>query len=130
MFSDRDKRNQDEEKRTAAKRTTSAYPVTQLQSFLDYVQLHERTWGTETYPKRPSLAEIMAAPVVAFWYTSSEDDPFKITLHQDTAEVEKHILRLILGSRYNPPQERLAQVFKHQKRLSIANVKIEFRETE
>ncbi|HEX2907097.1 MAG TPA: hypothetical protein VHO69_09575 [Phototrophicaceae bacterium] len=36
-------------------------------SLIDYVQAHERMWGTEKYTGRPALAEILQAPVVAFW---------------------------------------------------------------
>ena len=36
--------------------------------FMDYVQRHERIWGTETYSGRPDLVDILTAPVVvASW---------------------------------------------------------------
>jgi hypothetical protein len=35
--------------------------------FLEIVQLHERSWGAETYPSRPSLANLMGAVIVVMW---------------------------------------------------------------
>jgi hypothetical protein len=36
-------------------------------AFLELVQLHERTWGTEQYLNRPTLAELMSARIVVMW---------------------------------------------------------------
>ena len=35
--------------------------ATSEKGFLDYVQQHERTWGTDTYPGKPDLQEFLGA---------------------------------------------------------------------
>lgn len=97
------------------------------QNFMDFVQAHERAWGTESYKGRPALAEIMSSPVVVFWLTDDAEKPYKITLHPDTKSVEKHLLRMIFGTRFNVPNERLVAIFELQQKLSIRGVKILFK---
>lgn len=98
--------------------------------FFDCVQEHEREWGTKSYPGRPSLAAIMAAKVVVFWDAEGEKqkEPDKITLHDDTADVEKMLLRSLFSREES--KWRIALIFRDQKRLTIARLKIEFREAE
>jgi hypothetical protein len=99
----------------------------QQKSFLDYVQQHERSWGDKLYPGRPSLASIMASPIVVFWRTgSARDDMYKITLHDDMAQVEKQLVRMLIAA--EPPNDRINMIFQNQKKLSIVGVSIHFRE--
>ncbi len=100
----------------------------QPKSFMDFVQLHERTWGTERYSVRPGLGSIIQSPVVAFWQTQDPHRPYKITLHENTDAIEKHILRLVIGTRFQESKEKLAVIFQHHKRIGIAGFSIIFRE--
>ncbi len=98
-------------------------------SFMDHIQIHERTWGTKSYPGRPDLSEILAAPVVVLWqYEEDKEQPYRITLHEDTADVERFLLRLLLKGQVEPLHQRFARVFRDQKRISISGVKIIFTE--
>lgn len=36
------------------------------ENLIDFAQNHEREWGNENYLNRPTLAEILNAPVVVF----------------------------------------------------------------
>lgn len=99
-------------------------------SFMDYVQAHERNWGTKGYAGRPDLSEILSAEVVVFWqYDEEKDEPWRITLHEDTDDVERYLLRLLLKSQSQPLNQRFVRVFRNQKRLTISGVKIIFAET-
>src|SRR5690242_6202714 len=90
-------------------------------NFLVYVQLHERLWGMDTYPERPTLGEMLNAPVAALWYPAAEDDKakkdifkqerFTVTLHKDLREIETYITRLMFRMSVQTPRHRLARVF-------------------
>jgi len=99
-------------------------------SFMDYVQHHERTWGTNNYTERPGLGDIMGSPVVAFWKHNDDDGLFRITLHDDLAEIEKYFLRMLFTSQSGAMDQKLSRVYKNQKRMAIKGVKIEFDETD
>ncbi|HLU10391.1 MAG TPA: hypothetical protein VK003_12030 [Oceanobacillus sp.] len=99
-------------------------------SFMDWVQLHERAWGSRSYAGRPSLEAIMQAPVVTFWRTLKEGKrpPYTIKLYQDLKDVERYLTRLIFRSSVNPPQETLARIYANQKRITVRAVRILFQE--
>lgn len=97
-------------------------------TFMDYVQHHERTWGTENYTNRPDLGAIIGSPVVVFWDMGDDSDRYKVTLHPDLSDVEKHLLRLLIGARKEPPKQRMVEIFQNQKRMVISGVKITFKE--
>lgn len=100
-------------------------------SFMDYVQDHERDWGNETYDNRPGLAAILTSPVVVFWKPNPDDihneKRLKITLHNDTEDLERILTRLMFITRQEPPDERIYAVFQDQQRIMVAHVSITFR---
>lgn len=108
-------------------------------SLIDFVQAHERSWGNEQYLNRPNLADILNAPVVAFWKPSTppNDNPRTknpeppretITLHDDLTDIEKYMTRLLLNIADNPPDKHLVRVFRHGKRVKVKGVRILFDE--
>jgi len=59
------------------------------ETFIDLVQAHERTWGTQSYPDRPSLAELLSAPIVAWWKAAkADDDKIRATVHNDLEDLD------------------------------------------
>src|SRR5262245_60683837 len=36
-------------------------------ALVELIQLHERLWGTESYPGRPSLALLLKSPIIVMW---------------------------------------------------------------
>lgn len=42
--------------------------------FLEIIQQHEREWGTDSYPERPALADLLSKPVVAIWVSTDKTD--------------------------------------------------------
>lgn len=99
-------------------------------SFMDYVQHHERTWGTENYTNRPDLGTIIGSPVVVFWDAGDDEGRYKITLHSDLSDVEKHLLRMLIGARKEAPKQRIVEIFQNQKRMVISGVKITLKEAD
>ena len=101
-------------------------------SFMDWVQLHERAWGSKSYPGRPSLEAIMASPVVTFWRSVKEgkNPPFTVRLYSDLKDVEKYLTRLLFRSSIEEPQERLARIYANQKRVTVRAVRILFQEVQ
>jgi hypothetical protein len=96
------------------------------QLFLKAIEEHERTWGTETYLRRPSLFQIMSSPVVVFWETPADKKHLTITLHQNLQDIEKHFLRILVARDKKAPQKRITYVFENQEKVVIKGVRIVF----
>ncbi len=98
-------------------------------TFMKAVEEHERNWGNKTYAKRPSLMDIMSAPVVVFWESPDGKDPETITLHQSLAEIEKYFVRLLVARSKETiaSSKRVSQVFQNQEKMVIKGVKILFK---
>ncbi len=98
---------------------------------LEYVQAHERDWGGETYPDRPSLEHILAAPVVAFWIDPARAGGKKhiITIHNDLQPIEDYLRSIIRRLPIGFPARRLAILFVNGKEMRIGS-KFAFREVE
>ncbi|MBC8098583.1 MAG: hypothetical protein H7Y11_04015 [Armatimonadetes bacterium] len=95
-------------------------------SYIDLVQEHERSWGTDSYAGRPSLAELLSAEVVMFWQLTDPKEKRRVfTLHEDLTELDKYATRTLIYSQNEMPQKRLLAVFIKQKRARIRNVKVE-----
>lgn len=101
-------------------------------SFMDYVQEHERTWGTENYADRPNLVDILQAPVVVFWEVLPNNDSKSkemrsaISLHQSLDELEQYFSRLIFRSSVEIPKRRVERIFSGGKLVRVRGVKVEF----
>ncbi len=98
--------------------------------FMGWVELHEHSWGTDSYPGRPNLKTILSTPVVTFWRPAKKDKHFRyhIKLYEDLKELEAYYTRLVLRANLEPPQDRLSRIFVQRKRVIVAGVKMQFRE--
>ena len=97
------------------------------EDFMKVVEEHERNWGTKTYTGRPSLLEILSAPVVVFWESIDQPDaPYTITLHTNLKEIEKSLLRMLIMGKREPPKKRIALVFENQERMVVRGIHINF----
>lgn len=95
------------------------------QSFIDLVQSHERSWGTTSYPDRPTLAQFLEFPVVAWWRSDKADDNrLRATVYKDLDELEKYMERILLHSRLEMPTYRLAMIHLNQKKAAIRGVRL------
>ena len=97
---------------------------------MEYVQDHERVWGTEHYPERPSLADILEAPVVVFWQVLSPENMqnrrMRVTLHDTLDDIEAYYTQLVFPDNFQPPEERIHRIWRNQKRVRISDVTIKF----
>lgn len=112
-------------------------------ALLDLIQLHERIWGTTTYPDRPSLAELLNSPVVAVWVDmqppntegrvaaarraltedKSSDEWFKLGAYKTSEELYEALFRvLIVGGPMTC--RRLSRVYLNGKSLKITGVRL------
>jgi hypothetical protein len=114
--------------------------------FMELVQLHEREWGTELYPDRPSLAELLSAPIVAMWTSDavrypvssergkvrqvqvSEVNPsrrFMLSVHQRLEELDPLLLAMVVAGKAAPTANRkLVRLFIGQKPIKILGVRL------
>lgn len=93
------------------------------------VEKHERDWGSESYTGRPTLTQILDAPVVAFWHPSGSDPDMRttITLHDDINDISAYVTQLVLHTtRERLPLVRLWRVFKGKREVKIKGVKVDF----
>lgn len=99
------------------------------ETFMTYVQAHERAWGHTNYTGRPDLAEILQSPVVVFWKSvdpKKEKEPPTITLHDDLQALEQHFAKLILRSAAGYPDIVVSRMYENQKQVVIKGVRIAF----
>jgi hypothetical protein len=102
-------------------------------TFIEFIQLHERAWGTEQYPGRPSLAELMESFIVAVWV----DDPlidqrhrwakdrFMLSVHSSADDFHNALAATVLAGKQSFTNGRkLSRVFAQQKLVNIAGVRI------
>src|SRR5262249_53317499 len=95
--------------------------------YTELVQVHERGWGTEQYPGRPSLADLLNRPVVAFWAGEDKSGKgrFTISVHDDLEELQPILLNMILASKQTPSSNRrLSRIFVGQKPVAIKGIKL------
>src|SRR5215470_3498365 len=94
---------------------------------MELIQIHERTWGMDTYPNRPSLAELLSRPIVVFW-SSDEKTAAKrsiATVHDKLEELNEMLLGMILANKVTAyPQRRLQRIFVNQKPIQIHGLKL------
>jgi hypothetical protein len=106
--------------------------ATAEKQFLDYVQEHERTWGNEIYPGKPTLQDFLKADVVVFWQVVGADKNIKsaprytATIHKALNELEAYFAKLLFRAQVEPPKNRVVQIFANGKPVRIKGVKVEF----
>lgn len=94
-------------------------------TFINAVQEHERRWGTDTYPNRPELSDLLSASIVAFWIPAQGEDKRMIaTIHADLDEINKYALRVLIHSRAELPNKRLARIYVNQQKATIQGVQV------
>ncbi len=95
--------------------------------YMELIQAHERSWGMDQYPGRPSLADLLSRPIVVFW---SGDDKtgkgrFTISVHESADELNDIILNMILASKVTPSStRRLSRIFVKQKPVKVTGVRL------
>lgn len=101
--------------------------------FTELVQAHERGWGTEQYPDRPSLADLLNRPVVVFWTGDDKTGKgrFTISVHNQVEELHTILLNMILASKQTPSSNRrLSRIFVKQKPVTVKEIKLVLSESD
>ncbi|MCC7210054.1 MAG: hypothetical protein IT323_22315 [Anaerolineae bacterium] len=115
--------------------------ATTQENFMDLIELHERSWGMQTYPGRPSLVALLAGPVVVLWegdrplVTSSrrnatsaampEHGRFMLSVHQHVDELNGLLYdMLVVGKAQPKDKRRLARIFVEQKEVRIKGLRL------
>jgi hypothetical protein len=117
---------------------------TTKKGFMELLQIHEREWGTEMYPNRPSLADLLNAPIVAVW-TGEPVQPsaanmrtkprhlldhqtsqrFMLSVHRRLEELDPLILAMIVASKPSSIHHRkLLYLFVQKKPVKILGVRL------
>jgi hypothetical protein len=105
------------------------------ETFLDLVELHERAWGREGYPNKPSLADIMSSPIVVFWKPREPDDKkyrglHTITLHESIRDVEIYLLKLLTRALTDYPDRYMYRIYDNKHRVILKTIRFIFTESE
>ncbi len=95
---------------------------------LELIQIHERAWGQEQYPGRPSLATLLNSPIVVMWYKSEFTDKkqplkdrFMLTVHPTWEDLDTLVTNaLVLGHPSHAANWKLSKVFFNQKPVRIS----------
>jgi hypothetical protein len=102
------------------------------ETFMDYVEHHERVWGHDAYTNRPKLQQILDAPIVVFWQDIGPENlqnrRFHVTLHNLLDEVEDFISKALQRTHTEMLEERIHRIFKNGIRIKIKRIRIEFEE--
>lgn len=96
---------------------------------IDRVQEHERAWGNEGYPDRPALADVLSAPVVAFWHLVKSGKPAErqiITLHDDLSALEQWYVKAVMRTSVVLPDRLLVAAYLDGRRVRIKDVTVTF----
>lgn len=96
------------------------------ETFMGWIQLHERAWGTEKYADRPTLKDMLNAPVLVFWYphNRAHDHRFTASVYPSMMEVNKHATLMLVESKFKVPARRIARLFVDQRRVRIRGVRV------
>jgi hypothetical protein len=95
--------------------------------FMELIQAHERSWGTDQYADRPSLADLLQRPIVVLWTGDDKSGKarFTITVHNRIEEVNEIILTMILANKITPSvNRRLSRIFVKQKPAIIKGLNL------
>lgn len=98
-------------------------------TFMEWVERHERAWGKDRYKGRPTLQQIIDAPVVVFWDDIKEkrdDNKYTVTLHQDLGLLNKHFARVLFLVNNDVPRLRCVRVFAQGKQQRITGLRVFF----
>ncbi len=95
--------------------------------FMGLVELHERNWGTDTYPQRPRLSDILDAPIVVFWNsTEKAESRHLITLHDDLRQLSAYFEDMFLNQNTRRVDRRVARIYRNRDEIKIKGLRLIF----
>lgn len=95
--------------------------------FMGLVELHERNWGTDTYPERPRLSDILDAPVVVFWNSADKNESrHLITLHDDLRQLNAFVEDMFLNQNTRRIDRRFSRIYHNRQEIKITGLRLVF----
>ncbi len=95
------------------------------ESFMSWIDLHERAWVNERYEGRPTESEMAVANILAFWYpTKATDKRFTASVHHNLRDLNAHLSKLLVECKFSPPEKRLARLFVDGQPKRIRGVRV------
>jgi len=95
--------------------------------FMGLVELHERNWGTETYPDRPRLSDILDAPVVVFWHSTDKNEArHLVTLHDDLRQLNAFFEDMFLHQNTRRIDRRIFRIYANRVEVKIKGLRLVF----
>ena len=94
---------------------------------MELIQLHERAWGMDQYPGRPSLSDLLQRPIVVFWAGDDKAGKgrFTLSVHNEVEELNSIVLSMILSNKVTVSSNRkLSKIFVNQKLVNITGVRL------
>lgn len=94
---------------------------------MELVQHHERGWGLEQYPERPTLIDLLNQPVVVFWSGMDKSPQQRLTasIHSSVDELNHVLLKLILASKTTPTSaQRLFRLFVNKQIVEVKGISL------
>jgi hypothetical protein len=95
--------------------------------FMQWVEAHERSWGTKEYPGKPTLTEILSAKIVIFWKIDDRQNRYTVSLHSGGQDVEQTFLKLLFGTPMSEFKQPV-RIFQEQKRYIVKAIRFIFGE--
>ena len=101
------------------------------ESFMSWIDLHERAWLNDRYEGQPTSSEMAVAHVIAFWYpTKASDKRYTASIHYNLRDLNSYLSKLIIECKFHPPEKRLARLFIDGEPRQIRGVRIVLDEVE
>lgn len=95
-------------------------------TLIEAAQYHERVWGTEEYPERPSLTQLLQARVVVFWQHAEDGERWRATVHTDLNQLEQSFSKILMRQMVGQKPRRIVTLYEDGQEVRIKSVKIEF----
>ncbi len=104
-------------------------------AFMELVQLHERMWGTEPYPNRPSLSDLLKGPIVVMWVDTHPaarkrtdgglERNFTFAVYANGNALSTALLDVImLDRRTVQSSPKIARIFLNQKPVEVKGIRL------
>ncbi|MFZ4827993.1 MAG: hypothetical protein ACOYLB_11615 [Phototrophicaceae bacterium] len=101
-------------------------PPSSPKTLIEASQYHERVWGIEEYPERPSLTQLLQARVVVFWQHAEDGERWRATVHADLTELEQAFAKLLTRQMIGQKPRRIVAMYEDGQEVRLKSVKVEF----
>lgn len=101
-------------------------PSPSPKTLIEAAQYHERVWGIEEYPERPSLTQLLQARVVIFWQHAEDGERWRATIHADLTELEQAFAKVLMRQMIGQKPRRMVALYEDGHEVRIKSIKVEF----